>query len=172
MALYSFTRLTLAVYLIHFRHLSTSAPLLSLAAHVPEGPSRIPAIITSDIPIKGGSPIPCDGNSYWNLLPSIHSANFWAKLEELLRSLHNDSDQLFSVIIQPQIANGSRHTLSSSFLTNITPNMEELHLKLDQLIEKFESQSGDGLGPLTDSTYIRVTNVTNLRFSKSHNMIL
>jgi hypothetical protein len=33
---------------------------------------------------------------------------------------------------------------------------------LEPLIENFEAQSGDGLGPLTDSTYISVINVTNV----------
>ena len=40
--------------------------------------------------------------------------------------------------------------------------MVELKNRLEPLIENFEAQSGDGLGPLTDSTYICVTNVTSL----------
>lgn len=71
-----------------------------------QGPTIPQPVSSSAIPIKPGSPIPCDGNSYWNLLPSIHSANFWEKLEQLLCSLHSDSDQIFSVLIQPQFSNG------------------------------------------------------------------
>uniref|UniRef100_U9SF97 Uncharacterized protein n=5 Tax=Rhizophagus TaxID=1129544 RepID=U9SF97_RHIID len=143
---------TLEVDVRRKRHLTKYKTSLIFSA---QGPTIPQPVSSSAIPIKPGSPIPCDGNSYWNLLPSIHSANFWEKLEQLLCSLHSDSDQIFSVLIQPQFSNGV-------FQDDVIPSRKTNNNRLEPLIENFEAQSGDGLGPLTDSTYICVTNVTSL----------
>jgi hypothetical protein len=75
--------------------------------------------------------------------------------------LHTDSNQLFSVILQPVFPSGARRTIGHSFHTTINPNMLKIRNIIEPHIESFEQQSGDGLGQDTYETYVSVIIVTD-----------
>ena len=94
-------------------------------------------------------------------LPSIYSDNFFEALSSLLTQLHTDPSEQFSIIIQPELSNGTRKTLGKSFITTIKPNMDKMNSLFTPLIENFMAQSASGEGITTDSTLVSIRNVSD-----------
>lgn len=80
----------------------------------------------------------------------------------LIRGLSSDPSRSFSIVLQPEFNTGQRRTLGHSFHVNCQPKMEDIISWLTPLIDNFETQSGDGLGPLSLRTYVSVTDITGI----------
>lgn len=101
------------------------------------------------IQLIAGNPIQEGFRAYWSALPCITSDNFFEQLEVLIRGLTSDPSRKYSIILQPEFNTGQRRTLGHSFHVNCQPKMEDIISWLTPLIDNFETQSGDGLGPLS-----------------------
>ncbi len=141
----------------------SSTVLSSIRAHLPEGTSlpMAPAFL-GGLTLDLGKPIPRGLDVWIFTLPSIYSDNFFSELEKLLTQLHTNSEEQFSIILQPKLSNGQRRTLGHSFTTNIQPKMDTLINWLTPIIENFQAQSASGEGIFTDSTLVQIRNVTDL----------
>jgi hypothetical protein len=73
---------------------------------------------------------------YLTLVLTPHADTFWQELEEILTSLAPNVK--YGVLLQPELSNGSRVTLGSSFLTDNQPKMEEMINHYQPFITKLE----------------------------------